>query len=95
VLEDVGVRENGAKHELLENVSLHVQELNYRENFYELEDHVGEEALSLDLPLKFGPIKKFVLHFLLITYLKTLKSNPHFLMPYCLATKGQNKTLLG
>jgi hypothetical protein len=79
------------KHELLENVSPHVQELNYRKNFYELEDHVREEALSLDLPLKFGPIKEFLLHFLIIIHLKTLKSNPHFFMPYCPTTKGRTR----
>ncbi len=29
------------KHTLFENILLHVQGLNYRENIYELENHVG------------------------------------------------------
>jgi hypothetical protein len=40
------------KHELLKSIPLYVQEPNYKEGIYELEDHVGEETLSLDLPLK-------------------------------------------
>jgi hypothetical protein len=36
------------KHELLENIPLHIRELNYEQNVYELEDHVGEKALSLN-----------------------------------------------
>jgi hypothetical protein len=32
------------KHKLFESIPLHVQELNYGENIYDLEDHVGEVA---------------------------------------------------
>jgi hypothetical protein len=49
------------KHELFESIPLHVQGLNYGKGIYELEDCVGEEALSLNLMLKLGPIKKFPL----------------------------------
>jgi hypothetical protein len=53
------------KHELFESVSLHVQKLNYEKKNYELEDHVGEKALSSNLPLKLGPVKKkFPIHFI-------------------------------
>jgi len=46
------------KCELLNNTSLHVQKLNYRKGIYELDDHVGEKTLSLDLLLKFRLAKK-------------------------------------
>ncbi len=39
-------------------VFLHIQGLNYGKGVYELEDHVGQEALSLNLLPKFGLIKK-------------------------------------
>jgi hypothetical protein len=42
--------------ELFESIPLHSYELNY-----ELEDHVGEEALSLNLPLKLGLVRKISL----------------------------------
>jgi hypothetical protein len=46
--------------ELLESIPLHIQGLNYGECIYELEDHVGEKALSSNLSLfKLEPIKKF------------------------------------
>jgi hypothetical protein len=54
-LEDVGVGENGAKMWMFENIPLHIQELNYGNlNIYELKDHVGEMALSSNLPPKLG-----------------------------------------
>jgi hypothetical protein len=37
------------KCKLLESIPLHVQELKCEKSVYELEDYVGEEALSLDL----------------------------------------------
>ncbi len=37
------------KHELFENIPLHIQELNYGENVYEQEDHVEENAFTLNL----------------------------------------------
>jgi len=46
------------RHGLFLNIPLHVQELNYEENIYELEDHVGEKALSLNLLPTFGHVKK-------------------------------------
>ncbi len=46
------------KCELLENIPLHIRELNYEKNVYELKNHVGEEALSLNLsPLVHPRIK--------------------------------------
>jgi hypothetical protein len=44
---------------LHEIIPLHDPKLNYREGVYELEDHVGEEALNLDLLPKLRLIKKF------------------------------------
>jgi hypothetical protein len=58
VLEDVGLRENGVKRKLLENIPLHTQEQKCGTNIYELEDHVGEEGLSSNLMLKLGFAKK-------------------------------------
>jgi len=46
------------KHILLENIFLHFQGLNCRKGIYELEDHVGQEALNSNLLLKLKPIKK-------------------------------------
>ncbi len=81
-----------AKCELFKSIPLHVQKLNYKENVYELDDHVGEEALKSGLLLKFG----FILQVFLVTYYKVmLESNPCFPMPCCPTTKGQNKTPLG
>ncbi len=53
----MGVKDNGVKHELFDSIPLHVQGLNCGEGVYELEDHVGEEALSSNLPLELRPIK--------------------------------------
>ncbi len=47
------------KCELFKSISLQVQELNYGNlGVYELKDHVGEMALSSNLPPKLGPAKK-------------------------------------
>jgi hypothetical protein len=46
------------KHKLFKSIPLHVQELNYKENIYELEDHVGEVAPNSNLSPKLGPTKK-------------------------------------
>ncbi len=46
------------KCKLFKITPLHVQKLNYKEGVYELGDHVGDEALSLGLLLKFRPAKK-------------------------------------
>jgi hypothetical protein len=43
--------------ELFENIPLHIQKLNCRENVYELEDHVREKALTSNWSPKLGPIK--------------------------------------
>jgi hypothetical protein len=51
-------REMVPKCKLLKSISLHVQNLNYRKNVYELNDHVGEEALSLSLLLKLKLAKR-------------------------------------
>ncbi len=49
------------KCKLFGSIPLHVLKLNYKEGFYELEDHVGEEALNLDLSPKLGIKKKLIL----------------------------------
>jgi hypothetical protein len=46
------------KCELFKITPLHVQKLDYRKSVYELDDHVGDEALSLSLILKFRLAKK-------------------------------------
>jgi hypothetical protein len=56
------------KHLLFKSIILHIQGLNYGENVYELEDHVGHEALNSNLLPKLGLIKKFLLQVFLITY---------------------------
>jgi hypothetical protein len=56
------------KHKVFKNIPLHVQGLNYGEGVYELEDCVGEKALSSNLPLKLHPLKKFLLEIFQITY---------------------------
>jgi hypothetical protein len=42
---------------LFKSIPLHVLGLNFGKCVYELEDRVGEEALSSNLPPKLGPIK--------------------------------------
>jgi hypothetical protein len=56
------------EHELLENILLHIQKLNYRKGIYELENHVGEKTLNSNLPPKLGPAKKFLLQVFSIAY---------------------------
>jgi hypothetical protein len=48
------------KHKLFESILLHVQELNYKENIYELEDHVGEVAPNSNLSPKLSSQKKLL-----------------------------------
>jgi hypothetical protein len=52
------------KCESLKSSPLHVQELNYNEGVYDLEDHDGEEALSSNLLPKLEPTKKTLTSFL-------------------------------
>ncbi len=59
-----------SKCELFENIPLQIQKLNCRENVYELEDHVGEEALISNWSPKPGPIKIIFLINLLNCLLK-------------------------
>jgi hypothetical protein len=66
-------------------------ELKHKEGLYELGDHVGEEALNLNLPLKLESIRKYLFACFSNCLLKNIKSNPHFPMP----SKGQKKTPLG
>jgi hypothetical protein len=49
------------KCELHENTLLHVQKLNYAKGVYELKNHVGKEAMNLNLLPKLGHVKKFLL----------------------------------
>jgi len=51
------------KCKLFKNVPLHIRELNYEKNVCELEDHVGEEALNLNLPPKPSLAKNFFYKF--------------------------------
>jgi hypothetical protein len=39
------------KHKMFESIPMHDQGLNYRKNICELEDHVGENGLSLNWPI--------------------------------------------
>ncbi len=68
VSKDVVQRKMVPKHELLENIPLHIQKLNYEKSVYELEDHVGEMALSLNLLLKLGPAKRTILASFLVIF---------------------------
>jgi hypothetical protein len=43
---------------LFKSIPLHIQELNYEKNAYELKDHVGEETLSSILLPKVGLTKR-------------------------------------
>ncbi len=56
------------KPELLKNIPLHGQGLNYRANVCELEDHVGEKGWSLNWLTKLGPPKKLLLQVFPIAY---------------------------
>ncbi len=56
------------KHELFENIPLYIQKLNCKENIYELEDHVGEKALSSNYLPKLGLAKELLLKVFLVTY---------------------------
>ncbi len=58
VLEDVGVGENVAKMCVTWEYSLAHPRINCREGVYELEDHVGQEALNSNLLLRFGHVKR-------------------------------------
>ncbi len=50
----VGARDNGAKAQVAQKYTLHIQELNCEKSIYELDDHIREMALNLDLLLKLG-----------------------------------------
>jgi hypothetical protein len=45
------------KHELFKSIPLHIQEQNFGENIYELEDHIGE-VLSSNLLPKLALVRK-------------------------------------
>jgi hypothetical protein len=49
VLEDVGAKKFDLIMQIAREYSLARLKLNYRKGIYELEDHVGEEALNLNL----------------------------------------------
>jgi hypothetical protein len=49
------------KRKLLKSIPLHIQEFFFREDIYELEDHVGEEVSRSKLSPKLGLIRKFLL----------------------------------
>jgi len=46
------------KCESLKNIPLGIGKLNYEENVYEEDDHVGEEALNLNLPPNLKLVKR-------------------------------------
>jgi hypothetical protein len=48
------------KRELLKSIPLHIQEQNFGEDIYELEDHVWEEVLSSNLLPKLGLVRKIL-----------------------------------
>jgi len=56
----VVLKEMVPKLELPESIPRHVQGLNYRDDLYELEDYVWEEALNSNLLLRFRPIRKII-----------------------------------
>jgi hypothetical protein len=58
VSKDVGVRKNGAKMRATWKYSPTCLKTKLRRRHYELEDHVGQEALNLNLLPKLGLIKK-------------------------------------
>ncbi len=59
------------KCELHENILLHVQKLNYGKDVYELKEHVGKEAMNLNLLPKLGHVKII----LLVSFLNCLLKN--------------------
>ncbi len=64
---------------------MHVQKLNYKKHIYELDDHVGERTLSLDLLLKFKHAKKTPTSFpnCLLKWHAWIKSMfPYVLLPH-------------
>ncbi len=50
-----------ARCKLFKITALHIEEQNCGKGVYELEDHIVEEALSLNLMPKFGHVRK-ILH---------------------------------
>jgi hypothetical protein len=46
------------EHKLFKSIPLHVQGLNCGEGVYELEDHVEKKALSSNLLLELGSVKR-------------------------------------
>jgi hypothetical protein len=84
------------EHELLESIPLHIQGLNNGKCIYELEDHVGEKALSSNLWLsKLEPIKKipcvgFLNHLLENAWVKF--AFPYAMLPF---HKGVEQNTIG
>jgi hypothetical protein len=58
---DVDAKKMVLGRELFKNIPLHIYELICEKCIYELEDHVGEEALSLNLSPKLELIRKILL----------------------------------
>ncbi len=58
VSEDMGVRENGVKMQVVRKYSFPRLEVKLQKNNYELEDYVGEKALSLNLLPKLRATKR-------------------------------------
>jgi len=78
------------KHELFQSIPMHVQKLNCKECTYELKDHVGEEALSSNLPPKLGLTKiTFFASFLIRSLESALVEStfPYALLPHHKGTK--------
>jgi hypothetical protein len=65
-VKDVGAREMVLEHVLFKIIFLHIQGLHCREGIFDLEDHVGQEALSSNLLPKIRFVKKFLLQVFLI-----------------------------
>ncbi len=54
----MGARQKWCQRTNIQNIPLHIQELNYIKCVYELEGHFGEKVLSSNLLPLFGPSKK-------------------------------------
>jgi len=55
---DMGVREMVLEHVMFKIILLHIQGLHCKEGIFDLEDHVGQEALSFQLVAKDWVCKK-------------------------------------
>ncbi len=88
VSKDVGARENGAKTWDAWKCFPACPENKLWRRPYELEDHVGEEALSSNLPLKLGLVKRITLTFFFSHLLKKHLSRIHISLCLIILPQG-------